>query len=231
MVDLPGTNSFPILGFSYLIIEKNAPNWTTCERRREFWKFVRFVLTNEDMALQALTLGYAPLSPALAARVLALFESVQCEGVGLLEPRADQVRGFDIELGLMIAAAVVILGCGIPVLVLLLNKPQKNTLNLAKQVFVVKSRRAIFFFLFAVSVFVGGLLTLLSVFFWAQIPFGSDSAICAARLWLTFTGLAIVLGAVASRASQARPPSATIFECQSSLETSLFLFWLLNHLI
>lgn len=81
---LAGAESYPIIGFSYIAIQKAQQPWMDCARRKEAWKFFNYILTDEKTASRAAGNGFSPVGPALAEKVLALLETVECDGISLL---------------------------------------------------------------------------------------------------------------------------------------------------
>ena len=78
IVNAPGKNSWPIMGYTYLIIHmKNNPD---CAKTTALVDFIRWALTDEAAAKKAADLGYATLPPAVRDKVFAKLHQVECNG-------------------------------------------------------------------------------------------------------------------------------------------------------
>lgn len=204
LVDSDEEKSFPILGFTYLLIEKTKPEWSTCARRRELFKFFNYIYTNPSMSMQARAFGYTPLTDSVKQKVLAVLQNITCEDESSIGLDAPEDREPGLKYGMYVAAILVLLGTlGPMILLFFVKKDETNQITLFTQV-LRRSRRAIFFFIFTVCVMIGAFLATISVFFWVQVPSSKDSLVCGLRLGFTFCGLMWVLGAMASRAAQVR---------------------------
>ncbi len=78
IVNAPGKDSWPIMGYTYLIIHmKNNKN---CAKTKALVDFIRWALTDPAATQKATSLGYAPLPPQVRDKVLAKLHEVECNG-------------------------------------------------------------------------------------------------------------------------------------------------------
>jgi phosphate transport system substrate-binding protein len=77
IVDGPGANSWPISGYTYLILHTNM---TDCAKAQNIVKFFTWALTNATPAKEAADLGYAVLPQLVQTQVLAKLDQVSCNG-------------------------------------------------------------------------------------------------------------------------------------------------------
>lgn len=77
IVDGPGANSWPIAGYTYLILHTNM---TDCAKAQNIVKFFTWALTNPTPAKEAADLGYAVLPQSVQTQVLAKLNEVSCNG-------------------------------------------------------------------------------------------------------------------------------------------------------
>ncbi len=78
IVDGPGANSWPIAGYTYLIL--HTSDMTDCAKAQNIVKFFKWALTDPAAARQAADLGYAVLPQSVQAQVIAKLSSVTCQG-------------------------------------------------------------------------------------------------------------------------------------------------------
>jgi phosphate transport system substrate-binding protein len=77
IVDGVGANSWPISGYTYLILHTNM---TDCGKAQNIVKFFTWALTDPTPAKEAADLGYAVLPQSVQAQVLAKLNEVSCNG-------------------------------------------------------------------------------------------------------------------------------------------------------
>ncbi len=82
IVNAPGENAWPIMGYTYLII--HMKNYDDCAKAKALVEFIFWALTDEAAAQKAAELGYAPLPPAVRDLVLAKLREVECNGEKVL---------------------------------------------------------------------------------------------------------------------------------------------------
>jgi phosphate transport system substrate-binding protein len=78
IVDAPGALSWPIAGYTYLIL--HTQNMPDCIKAQKIVEFMRWALTDLAAGQQASNLGYSVLPPAVRDTVLAKLGAVKCEG-------------------------------------------------------------------------------------------------------------------------------------------------------
>jgi phosphate transport system substrate-binding protein len=78
IVDAPGDNSWPIAGYTYLVLHTQ---WSgDCVKAQKLLEYVDWTLTDDGAAQRASDLGYAVLPDAVRAQVLAKLGEVTCDG-------------------------------------------------------------------------------------------------------------------------------------------------------
>jgi phosphate transport system substrate-binding protein len=78
IVDAPGAASWPIAGYSYLIL--HTTNMTDCLKASKLVAFMRWALTDPAAAQRAAALGYSVLPDTVRQKVLVKLSGVSCEG-------------------------------------------------------------------------------------------------------------------------------------------------------
>lgn len=78
IVDAPGEGSWPIVGYTYLIL--HTQSMQDCIKARKLLEYIRWCLTDAGAAKRAAELGYAVLPPAVRDTVLAKLTEVTCNG-------------------------------------------------------------------------------------------------------------------------------------------------------
>lgn len=78
IVDAPGDGSWPIAGYTYLIL--HTSNMKDCVKAGKILDYVRWSLTDAAAAKAATTLGYSVLPDAVKAKVLEKLGAVTCNG-------------------------------------------------------------------------------------------------------------------------------------------------------
>lgn len=78
----PGEKSWPIAGYTYLIIYKDMAPYKgkDCLKAQKLLEFVRWALTDAGAAKRASELGYATLPPTVRDKVFAMLATVTCDG-------------------------------------------------------------------------------------------------------------------------------------------------------
>ncbi|MGE5122946.1 MAG: phosphate ABC transporter substrate-binding protein PstS [Acidobacteriaceae bacterium] len=82
IVDGPGANSWPIAGYTYLILHTNS--MTDCVKAQKLLEFFKWALTDPGAANRAADLGYSVLPEAVSTQVLSKFEDVTCHATPVL---------------------------------------------------------------------------------------------------------------------------------------------------
>jgi phosphate transport system substrate-binding protein len=82
IVDAPGAGSWPIAGYTYLIL--HTQNMSDCVKSQKLLEFIRWALTDASAGQQASSLGYSVLPPAVRDTVLAKLGAVTCQGKTVL---------------------------------------------------------------------------------------------------------------------------------------------------
>jgi len=77
IVDGSGANSWPIAGYTYLILHTDM---TDCAKAQNIVKFFTWALTDPTPAKEAADLGYAVLPQSVQTQVLAKLDQVSCNG-------------------------------------------------------------------------------------------------------------------------------------------------------
>jgi len=75
LVNAPGENSYPIAGYTFLLIYKDMPD---CTKARKLAEFVQWALTDGDQ--YATELLYAPLGASVEQKVIERLHGLTCEG-------------------------------------------------------------------------------------------------------------------------------------------------------
>jgi phosphate ABC transporter phosphate-binding protein len=83
IVDAPGAASWPIAGYTYLVL--HATSMTDCVKAQKILEFIRWALTDPAAGQQASNLGYSVLPAAVRDTVLAKLGAVTCKGNPVLK--------------------------------------------------------------------------------------------------------------------------------------------------
>jgi len=83
IVDGGGTNSWPITGYTYIIL--HTTSMTDCVKAQKIVEFLKWALTDEAAGKQAAGLGYSVLPAAIRDQVLAKLGEVTCSGTPVLK--------------------------------------------------------------------------------------------------------------------------------------------------
>lgn len=78
IVNPPGDNSWPIAGYTYVIIHQTS--MTDCVKASKLVEYLDWILTNPVATKRAQALGYVPLPPAVSQLALAKLGQVTCNG-------------------------------------------------------------------------------------------------------------------------------------------------------
>jgi phosphate transport system substrate-binding protein len=78
IVDGPGDNSYPVVGYTYLIL--HTTSMTDCTKAQKLLEFFKWALTDASAGKRAADLGYAVLPAAVQQNVLSKFNEVTCKG-------------------------------------------------------------------------------------------------------------------------------------------------------
>jgi phosphate transport system substrate-binding protein len=84
IVDGPGAGSWPIAGYTYLIL--HTTSMKDCVKASKILEYINWALTDPSAAAQAAKLGYAVLPDAVRAKVLAKLGEVTCNGQPVMKP-------------------------------------------------------------------------------------------------------------------------------------------------
>jgi phosphate transport system substrate-binding protein len=83
IVDAPGDASWPIAGYTYLIL--HTQNMTDCLKAQKLLEYINWTLTDASAAKRAGELGYAVLPAAVRDQVIAKLGEVTCNGQPVLK--------------------------------------------------------------------------------------------------------------------------------------------------
>jgi len=78
IVNAPGEGSWPIAGYTYLIL--HTKSMTDCTKAAKLLEYIKWTLTDPSAAKRASTLGYAVLPGDVQTKVLAKLGEVTCNG-------------------------------------------------------------------------------------------------------------------------------------------------------
>ena len=81
IVDGPGANSWPIAGYTYIIL--HTTSMTDCTKAQKLVQFLNWSLTDAGAAKRAADLGYSVLPDAVRTQVLTKLSTVTCNGVSV----------------------------------------------------------------------------------------------------------------------------------------------------
>ena len=84
IVDGEGAGSWPITGYSYLIL--HTTSMTDCVKAEKLLEYIHWTLTDASAAQRAGALGYAVLPDAVREQVLAKLGEVACNGQPVMKP-------------------------------------------------------------------------------------------------------------------------------------------------
>jgi phosphate transport system substrate-binding protein len=84
IVDGSGAGSWPITGYTYLIL--HTTSMTDCVKAAKLLEYIHWTLTDATAAQRAATLGYAVLPDAVRSQVLAKLGEVTCNGQPVMKP-------------------------------------------------------------------------------------------------------------------------------------------------
>ncbi len=78
IVNAPGENAWPIMGYTYFIV--HMKDYKDCAKAKALVDFIHWALTDEAAAKKAADLGYATLPPAVQEKVFAKLHQMECNG-------------------------------------------------------------------------------------------------------------------------------------------------------
>jgi len=78
IVNGPGANSWPIAGYTYIIIHQTS--MTDCVKAQKLVEYINWVLTDPGAVSRATALGYVPLPAPVQQKVLDKLSQVTCNG-------------------------------------------------------------------------------------------------------------------------------------------------------
>lgn len=82
IVNAPGSGSWPIAGYTYIIIHQTS--MTDCVKASKLVEYIHWVLTDPAATKRATALGYVPLPDAVLQQVLAKLGQVTCNGQSVM---------------------------------------------------------------------------------------------------------------------------------------------------
>ena len=82
IVDGPGAKSWPIAGYTYLVL--HTTSMTDCTKAQKLLGFIKWALSDPAAAKRAADLGYSVLPDAVRTQVLAKLGSVTCNGASVI---------------------------------------------------------------------------------------------------------------------------------------------------
>lgn len=83
IVDAPGANSWPIAGYTYIIL--HTTSMTDCVKTQKLLEFLTWALTDPAAAKRASQLGYSVLPQVVHDQVIAKYREVTCNGQPVLK--------------------------------------------------------------------------------------------------------------------------------------------------
>lgn len=83
IVDAPGDNSWPIAGYTYLVL--HTTSMTDCTKAEKLLQYINWSLTDAGAAKVASDLGYSVLPEAVQKQVIAKLSEVTCSGNPVLK--------------------------------------------------------------------------------------------------------------------------------------------------
>ncbi len=83
IVDGPGENSYPIAGYTYLVL--HTTSMSDCLKAQKLLEYIKWSITDASAAKRAADLGYAVLPDAVQKKVLAKLGEVTCNGNTVLK--------------------------------------------------------------------------------------------------------------------------------------------------
>jgi hypothetical protein len=81
IVDGSGANSWPIAGYTYVIL--HTTSMTDCSKAQKIVEFLKWSLTDSGAAQRAADLGYSSLPADVQSQVLAKLNQVTCNGTAV----------------------------------------------------------------------------------------------------------------------------------------------------
>jgi len=82
IVDGPGANSWPIAGYTYIIL--HTTSMTDCTKTQKLLEYLKWALTDAGAAKRAGDLGYSVLPDAVRTQVLAKLGEITCNGAPVM---------------------------------------------------------------------------------------------------------------------------------------------------
>ncbi len=83
IVNAPGPNSWPIAGYTYLIIHQTS--MTDCIKASKLVEYIHWILTSPIATKRATDLGFVPLPDPVLQQVLAKLGQVTCNGQAVMQ--------------------------------------------------------------------------------------------------------------------------------------------------
>ena len=84
IVNPPGDGSWPIVGYTYIIIHQTS--MTDCVKASKLVEYIHWILTDSGARQRATALGFVPLPDAVQQLVLAKLGEVTCNGQPVMTP-------------------------------------------------------------------------------------------------------------------------------------------------
>eukprot|EP01126_Amoeba_proteus_P044093 TRINITY_DN487_c0_g2_i4.p1 TRINITY_DN487_c0_g2~~TRINITY_DN487_c0_g2_i4.p1 ORF type:complete len:518 (-),score=79.44 TRINITY_DN487_c0_g2_i4:120-1673(-) len=188
LVDTDGVSSYPILGFSYIIIQTIQQPYHDCGRRQALWRFFHYTLTDSSSWLRAISKGFASLPVNNSVSVLKLLANVSCNGTSLL--RYSAVTQYDSAF----------IGIVSTILVIFTLVSAACWMRFVYHLFDRKCKLPYPMVVYGILICSSGIIGYAGVGMWLIVP--TTSSVCMARVWLGSLGISIALSTNISRASQ-----------------------------
>eukprot|EP01126_Amoeba_proteus_P044086 TRINITY_DN487_c0_g1_i3.p1 TRINITY_DN487_c0_g1~~TRINITY_DN487_c0_g1_i3.p1 ORF type:complete len:558 (-),score=69.63 TRINITY_DN487_c0_g1_i3:158-1831(-) len=196
LVDLDGSTSYPIIAFSYLIIQTIQQPYHDCAQRRALWKYFHYTLTDPSSSIRAVDKGFSSLPVNTSISVLKLLANVSCNGTSLLSYSA--VTQYDASFLAVVST----------ILVLLTIISSAFLVRFVSYLFSNEPKLPFPMIIYAVLICSSGIIGYAGVGMWLIVP--TTSHVCMARVWLGTIGLSVILSTNISRASQIQKLNAIV---------------------
>jgi ABC-type phosphate transport system substrate-binding protein len=175
-VDAPGDASYPLSMTAFLVALKTTN--ANCDMRAQMFKFWKWTLSDPSAIAHCdATPGFAPLSPSLAARVVAEMQKVTCMGKPSLAATFVESSSTPLRVAMTVIAVLFMIAT-VGVFVILVWKRENR---------ISKATGLVFSGVFLLGCF----LNFLGVTLWALVP--STSTICDGRAVLVTLGVALAI--------------------------------------
>ena len=180
-VDLNITGIYPIIGLAYLLVNPEVN--VDCVPRSFAFRYLRYtLLPSSSIRFLGLSNSYILLDNNIASQVLNDLEKITCEGESVLAITVldNHDSGFfPAILALSMASIIILIGSGI------------------YYVATIPGVRKTSMIRFTICLLLGGFLCLIANIFFYLVP--DETWICQLRLWITASGLTLMVTALAAR--------------------------------